>query len=136
MSQQQDKSSRNGNGPVTTEVAAKPKRRMFSATYKLRILEEADSCNEPGQIGELLRREGLYSSHLTDWRRQRKAGQLQALEPQKRGRKKDEQAAEMAALRRDNEHLRTQLSQAELIIAAQKKLSRALEAIMTGESER
>ena len=111
------------------EVPRKPKRRTFTAAYKLRILEEADNCDSRGQIGELLRREGLYSSHLTDWRRQRTAGQLRALAPQKRGRKKDEHAAEMAALRRENERLRTQLAQAELIIAAQKKLSQALEAL-------
>jgi len=96
----------------------------------LRILEEADHCEHRGQIGDLLRREGLYSSHLTDWRRQRTSGQLQALAPRKRGRKKDEHAAELAALRRENERLRTQLSQAELIIEAQKKLSLALETIM------
>jgi len=115
--------------PVDPEVPRKPKRRTFTAAYKLRILEEADNCDSRGQIGELLRREGLYSSHLTDWRRQRTAGQLRALAPQKRGRKKDEHAAEMAALRRENERLRTQLAQAELIIAAQKKLSQALEAL-------
>lgn len=119
--------------PVDPEVPRKPKRRAFTATYKLRILEEADYCDSRGQIGELLRREGLYSSHLADWRRQRTTGQLQALRPKKRGRKKDETAAEMAALRRENERLRTQLAQAELIIAAPKKLSQALEALtLTG----
>ena len=116
-------------------VSAKAHRRSFSATYKLCILEEADQCKDRGQIGELLRREGLYSSHLSDWRKQRTAGQLQALAPRKRGRKKDEHAAEIAALRRENERLRTQLSQAELIIAAQKKLSQALEAMMTDRNE-
>ena len=59
------------------EVVPKAKRRMFSAKYKLRILEEADSCTEAGQVGALLRREGLYSSHLTTWRRQRDKGVLQ-----------------------------------------------------------
>jgi transposase len=116
------------------EVPMNPKRRMFTAAYKVRILEEADRC-EPGGIGELLRREGLYSSHLTTWRRQRTAGQLEALSPQKRGPKKDEQAAEMAILRRENERLRGQLAQAELIITAQKKLSQALETVLDPDTD-
>jgi transposase len=111
------------------EVPAKAKRRKFSGEYKRRILEEADKCTEPGEIGALLRREGLYSSNLTKWRRQRKAGGLGGLTPRKRGRKKDEQAAEMAQLRRENERLRKQLGQAELIIAAQKKLAQVLETL-------
>ena len=112
------------------EVAMNPKRRNFTAAYKQRVLEEADQCEQHGGIGELLRREGLYSSHLTTWRRQRTAGQLQALSPQKRGPKKDEQAAELVTLRRENERLRVQLAQAELIITAQKKLSQALETVI------
>jgi transposase len=111
------------------EVPAKAKRRMFSTEYKLRILEEADNCTEAGEVGALLRREGLYSSNLTKWRRQQKAGGLGGLTPKKRGRKKDEQAAEMAQLRRENERLRKQLEQAELIIAAQKKLAQVLETL-------
>lgn len=113
-----------------SEVPMNPKRRMFTAAYKQRILEEADRCEQQGGIGELLRREGLYSSHLTTWRRQRAAGQLQALSPKKRGPKKDEQAGELATLRRENERLRAQLAQAELIITAQKKLSQALETVI------
>ena len=112
-------------------MTAKPKRRAFTAEYKIRILEEADRCEEAGEIGALLRREGLYSSHLAEWRKLRRTGQLQALRPQKRGRKSDEAAAEITALRRENERLRTQLSQAELLITAQKKLSQALETLMT-----
>lgn len=112
------------------EVPMNPKRREFTAAYKLGILKEADQCEQHGGIGELLRREGLYSSHLTTWRRQRRAGQLQALSPQKRGPKQDEQAAELAVLRRENERLRAQLAQAELIITAQKKLSQALETVL------
>jgi len=108
------------------EVVPRAKRRRFSAAYKLRILEEVAKCDQPGQIGALLRREGLYSSHLTTWRRQRREGQLQGLTPKKRGRKADPQAAEMAALRKENERLRTRLEQAELIIDVQKKLSQAL----------
>jgi transposase-like protein len=68
------------------EVEGRPRRRSFSAEYRLRILKEADACTQPGEIGALLRREGLYSSHLVDWRRQRELGTLQALGT-KRGRK-------------------------------------------------
>lgn len=120
----------NGSSPERQpdpEVAPRAKRRSFTAAYKQRILEEADQCEKTGQIGALLRREGLYSSHLTAWRRQRAAGQLAALSSKRRGRQKDEQAAELAALRQENERLRAQLTQAELIITAQKKLAQALE---------
>ena len=109
------------------EVSTKAKRRKFTAAYKRRILEEADRCKERGEIGALLRREGLYSSNLSKWRREREAGELAALAPKKRGRKQDKEAAELAKLRRENERLRKQLDQAELIIAAQKKLARLLE---------
>ena len=118
------------------EVLPQAKRRTFSASYKLRILQEADHCREAGDIGALLRREGLYSSHLTTWRRQREAGELAGLAPRKRGRKKDEQAAELATLRRENERLRQQLEQAELIIAVQKKLAQALEALPASSNGR
>jgi transposase-like protein len=117
------------------EVSTKAKRRTFTAAYKQRILEEADRCTEPGELGALLRREGLYSSNLTTWRRQREAGGLAGLAPKKRGRKKDEEATELAKLRRENERLRKQLDQAELIIAAQKKLAQALEALTESEDE-
>ena len=69
------------------EVVAKPTRRRFSAEYRLRILEEADRCIQPGEIGRLLRREGLYSSHLSVWRKARRNGSLKALTPKKRGAK-------------------------------------------------
>jgi len=109
------------------EVVPKAKRRMFSAKYKLRILEEADRCTETGQVGALLRREGLYSSHLTTWRRQRDKGVLKGLSPQKRGRKrKDELEREVVRLQRENERLQASLEQAETIIDVQKKLSRLL----------
>jgi transposase-like protein len=109
------------------EVVPKAKRRKFSAEYKWRILEEADNCTEAGQIGALLRREGLYSSHLTTWRRQREGGLLEGLSPRKRGRKrKDELEREVARLRRENERLRAGLEQAEMIIEVQKKISRLL----------
>lgn len=118
------------------EVVPRAKRRNFSPSYKLGILEEADQCERwSGQLGALLRREGLYSSHLTAWRRQRAAGQLAGLSPKKRGRKKDEQAAEINALRKENERLRAQLNQAELIIAAQKKLAEALEQTLRSDED-
>jgi transposase len=109
------------------EVVPKAKRRQFTAKYKLRVLEEAERCTERGQIGELLRREGLYSSHLSKWRQQRARGQLQGLAPKKRGRKgQDPSVAELARLRRENERLRVQLEQAEIIIDVQKKLAQLL----------
>ena len=117
------------------EVVPKAKRRQFTAKYKLRILEEADHCTERGQIGELLRREGLYSSHLSKWRQQRARGQLQGLAPKKRGRKgQDPSVAELARLRRENERLRVQLEQAEIIIDVQKKLAQLL-GLTTDETE-
>jgi transposase len=109
------------------EVVPTAKRRKFTAEYKLRILDEADGCTEPGQIGALLRREGLYSSHLTTWRRQRERGIFEALAPKKRGRKnKDELEKELSNLQRENEQLQKRLEQAEAIIDVQKKLSRLL----------
>jgi transposase len=109
------------------EVVPKAKRRKFSAGYKRRILEEADNCTEPGQIGALLRREGLYSSHLSTWRQQRERGALEALNPRKRGRKrKDELERKVAQQQREIERLQTRLEQAKTIIEVQKKLSRLL----------
>ena len=109
------------------EVLPRAKRRNFTASYKLWVLAEADKCRQqPGQIGALLRREGLYSSHLTTWQRQREAGQMAGMKPQKRGRKANEEAAEISQLRHENKRLTRQLEQAELIIEAQKKLSEIL----------
>jgi transposase len=109
------------------EVLPRAERRQYTGQYKLRILEEVDRCTERGQIGALLRREGLYSSHLSKWRRQRAEGELQGLSPQKRGRKAQEIGVEeFARLQRENERLRARLEQAELIIDVQKKLSRLL----------
>jgi transposase len=122
--QQTDDLAAQGPGP---EVVPQAKRRQFTAKYKLRILEEADRCTERGQIGELLRREGLYSSHLSKWRQQRARGQLASLTPKKRGRKgKDPTVAELARLRRENERLRAELEKAEIIIDVQKKLAQLL----------
>lgn len=103
------------------EVVPTAKRRQFSAAYKRRILEEAEACTEPGEVGALLRREGLYSSYLATWRRQRERGEL---EPQKRGRKgPDRQSQEIVRLQQENERLRSQLERAEAIMDVQKKLS-------------
>jgi transposase-like protein len=111
------------------EVVPKARRRRFSAEYKLAVLREADVATEPGEIGALLRREGLFSSHLADWRRLREAGQLAGLAPKPRGRKPSaaqRQAAELARLQRENARLTERLRQAELIIDAQKKLGELL----------
>lgn len=104
------------------EVVPKAERRHFTAEYKQRILAEADQCHERGQLGALLRREGLYASHLEKWRTQRDRAIRQALAPQKRGRKMDPQAAELERLRQENERLQARLRQAEMIIDVQKKL--------------
>jgi transposase-like protein len=104
-----------------TEVIAKAKRKQFSAAEKLRILREVDACQGSGEIGALLRREGIYSSYLTTWRRQRERGELDGLAPQRRGPKPDPQAEEINRLKRENERLQKRLEQAELIIDFQKK---------------
>jgi transposase-like protein len=120
--------SENTNGKVkeempNTEVVAKAKRKRFTAAEKLRILREVDACQGSGEIGALLRREGIYSSYLTTWRRQRERGELDGLSPQKRGPKPNPQAIELAKLRRENERLQERLRQAELIISVQKKVA-------------
>lgn len=111
------------------EVVESATRRRFSAGYKLRIIKLADSCTEPGSLGVLLRREGLYASNITTWRRQRDKGTLEALSPKKRGPKTLEPnplTAENQQLKRENEHLSKRLRQAELIIDVQKKVSQML----------
>jgi len=120
-----------GNGTPIPDPAVpeKPVRRHFTAEYKLRILREADRSTEAGQLGALLRREGLYSSHLTTWRQQRDAGTLAGLAPKRRGRKPNPDApllAENQRLQRENQRLTAQLRQAETIIEVQKKLSEIL----------
>ena len=130
MSQYASANQKNGNEVMVQpnpEVRPKAQRRKFTIEYKLAILAEADRSTEMGSIGAMLRREGLYSSHLTSWRRQREAGELASGVTRRRGRKEDKQAKEMAKLQRENERLRAQLEQAELIIGAQKKLAQALE---------
>jgi len=117
------------DGPSDSEVPEKPVRRRFDAAYKQRIVEEADGCSQPGDVGLLLRREGLYASLLSTWRRQRDEGSLAGLTPKRRGRKatkKDAAALENERLRRENERLTGRLKQAETIIEVQKKVSEIL----------
>jgi transposase-like protein len=111
------------------EVVAVARPRHFSAEYKRRILEEADRCTRPGETGALLRREGLYASHLSKWREQRARGEIQGLGPQDRGRKSASptvREAELVALRHENQRLQARLQQAEAIIEVQKKVSQLL----------
>ena len=115
--------------PPDPEVTGKKPRRKFTVKYKLRMLKKVDACTELGQLGVLLRQEGLYSSNLTTWRKQRDEGILIAMSPKKRGRKakpKSSLAPEVARLEKENQRLKNKLKQAELIIDAQKKISEIL----------
>jgi len=119
----------NGKSIPDPAVLEKPVRRRFTAEYKLRILREADRSTQPGQLGALLRREGLYSSHLTAWRQQRDRGTLAGLTPKRRGRKANPDTpliAENERLKRETQRLAAKLRQAETIIEVQKKLSEIL----------
>jgi len=111
------------------EVVARAKRRIFTGEYKQRVLAEADKGKEEsGGIGALLRREGLYSSHLVTWRHERAAGILHALTPQKRGPKSKHSPLdeENQKLRRENQHLSEELRKAEIVIDIQKKVATLL----------
>ena len=111
------------------EVSEKKKNRYFTAQYKLRILSEVDACKSPGEIGAILRREGLYHSNLKTWRRQRDQGILGGLTPKKRGRKPAEVnplAGQVARLEKENKRLIERLKQAETIIEFQKKIAEML----------
>ncbi len=115
--------------PPDPEVPEKAVRRRFTAQYKLDILRQADQCRNTGDIGALLRREGLYSSHLTTWRRQKETGILSGLKPKQRGRKPNPMYPlqdENAKLRKENLRLQKRLKRAELIIDIQKKISQML----------
>jgi transposase-like protein len=148
-----DKKTSSGAGPVTddggtpvavtgpaaisTELGARPRRRRFSAKEKLRVLNELDAvAGETGASGRILRREGLYSSAITDWRRQREAGQLEALKPVQRGPKPREinpLAADLLASQRECVRLSKRLQYAEAIIEVQKKLNHLLGSPETGD---
>jgi transposase len=115
--------------PPDPEVPEKAVRRRFSAEYKLSILRQAEVCREPGGVGALLRREGLYSSHLTTWRHQRDGGALSGLTPKQRGRKANPihpLQVENEQLRKEKNRLQKRLKKAELIIDIQKKISQML----------
>jgi len=118
------------------EVPEKATRRRFSAQYKLRILKEADACKgKPGALGELLRREGLYSSHLSAWRQQRNKGELGAVTPKKRGRKGNGKSAKShreKELEREIRQLRRRNEKLELMIEIQKKTSELLGIPLSG----
>ena len=108
------------------EVLAKAARRRFTAEYKRRILKEADGCSKPGEIGALLRREGLYSSHLSAWRAARERGELAGLAPRRRGprpRPIDARDRRIRALERENRRLAARAERAEALVEVQKKLS-------------
>ncbi len=110
------------------QVLERPERRRFTVEYKAGIVREADACTEHGQIGALLRREGLYSSQLTQWRRAYREGALSALKDDKRGRKQTKHPLEKEneRLKKDKVRLERRLSQAEAVIDVQKKLSEIL----------
>jgi len=111
------------------EVVAKASRRRFTAEYKRQILREADACTEPGAIGALLRREGLYSSHLTTWRAQRERGELAGLTPKKRGpapKPQNPLAGKVAALERALSREKARADRAEALVDLQKKVAALL----------
>ncbi len=118
--------SEDNRAPPDPEVLEKAKRRRFSAEYRLDIVRKADGCKETGQIGALLRREGLYSSQLVLWRRQRDAGALSTMRARKRGPKAKVVDPEVAVLTRENARLQRRLAQAEGIIEVQKKVAEIL----------
>lgn len=113
----------------------RPTRRTYTAAYKLEILRQADAAlatGEPGAVGALLRREGLYTSHLANWRAQRETGELAALEPKKRGPAptRNPLADEVARLQRENTKLQEKLRKAEIVIDVQKKVAALLGEIL------
>lgn len=115
-----------------TEVTPKARRRTFSAAFKAKVLAEVDACTEPGAISAVLRRHGLYSSHLVEWRGARERGQLAALAPQPRGPKvppPDPRDERIRALEREVAQLTTRAERAETLVALQKKVAAVLETL-------
>jgi transposase len=112
-----------GAVPPDSEVTARHARRRFTTAYKREILRHADACTQPGEIGALLRKEGLYSSHLVTWRQQRDAG----LAPQKRGRKATAIDPQVKKLEQENRRLTSRLQKVEALLAFQKKVSELLQ---------
>ena len=124
---------------ATAEVVPHARRRQFSNADKRRILEAADRCTRPGEVGALMRQEGVYSSSLSTWRRQREAGDLAALAPQKRGPKIPANRAEtllIAQLTRERDGLQRELDKALLVIGVQKKLATLLDTLNNDKSEK
>ena len=125
--------------PPGSEVVARARRRTFSNADKRRILQAADLCTRPGEIGALMRREGVYSSSLSTWRRQREAADLAALAPHKRGPKVDAaarvDALHIAQLTRERDKLRVELDKAQLVIEVQKKVA-ALLGLLAADDKR
>lgn len=124
------------SSPVGTdsEVVPRARRRTFTNADKRRILRAADQCTKPGEVGALMRREGVYSSSLSTWRRQREAADLAALAPHKRGPKADPariDAQHIAQLTRERDHLRVELDKAQLVIEVQKKVTALLDLLAT-----
>lgn len=108
------------------EVTAKAARRKFTAEYKLKVLREADACGQSGEIGALLRREGLYTSHLSYWRKLRSIGELGGLSPKKRGpapKEKNPLAGKVAALEKENARMKARAERAEALVELQKKMA-------------
>lgn len=135
-----ERSGGSDNGAATQQerspaVPPKPKRRTFTAAYKLRIVEEANACTAPGEVGALLRREGLYSSHLVDWRRLYREGALQGLTQRRGPVVEGLTAREKAKYERKIARLEARLRQAETIIDVQKKVSGLLGIPLSTESE-
>lgn len=121
-----------------SEVVPRAVRRTFSTADKHRILQAADRCTKPGEVGALMRREGVYSSSLSTWRRQREAADLAALAPQKRGPKADPariEAQHLLQLTRERDHLRVELDKAYLVIEVQKKVTALLD-IVSAQAKR
>ena len=111
------------SAPPDSEVTARRARRRFTTLYKLEMLRKADACTRPGQLGALLRKEGLYSSHLVTWRRQREDG----LTRKKRGRKTTRVDPQLKKLEQENRRLMSRLQKAEALLAFQKKVSELLQ---------
>jgi transposase-like protein len=118
-----------------SDPAPKPIRRRFGAAYKLAILEEYEQTTDPGAKGALLRREGLYSSHIVEWRRAREAGALAELAPKVRRSKKSAEQAEIERLRRRNERLETQLAKHRQALEIQGKASELLSRLLAEGTE-
>jgi transposase len=122
-------------GVPDPELVEQAKRRRFTAEYKLRILQQADACTKPGEVGELLRREGLYTSHLTYWRKQRKDGALRELGKPRGRRPPDHRDVEIVELRRRAERAEAELAKARKVIEIQGNVSALLEQMLGTEGE-